>query len=125
LNGTQNGAVNNQSIKNNQVQLHVPVIFSTNKENQNPWHMHIFNIHTKIQQNKRLFTQKLWEELAGQMIYPIWNMYPPSSNMTNSTTYKFSQTLMTIKILGTCISSIYVLIVSKIRGSSLKNCGRN
>ena len=44
-------------------------------ENQNPWHMHIFNIHTNIQQNKRLLTQKLWEELAGQMTYPICNIY--------------------------------------------------
>jgi hypothetical protein len=26
--------------------------------------MHIFNIHTNIQQNKRLLTQKPWEELA-------------------------------------------------------------
>jgi hypothetical protein len=40
-------------------------------ENQNLWSKHIFNIHTNIQQNKRLFTQKLWEELAGQITYPI------------------------------------------------------
>jgi hypothetical protein len=33
--------------------------------------MHIFNIYTNIQQNKILLTQKLWEELAGQMMYPI------------------------------------------------------
>jgi hypothetical protein len=31
--------------------------------------MHIFNIHANIQQNKRLFIQKWWEELAGQMMY--------------------------------------------------------
>jgi hypothetical protein len=37
--------------------------------------MHIFNIYTNIQQNKRLLTQKLWEELAGQMTYPICNIY--------------------------------------------------
>jgi hypothetical protein len=37
--------------------------------------MHIFNIHTNIQQNKRLLTQKLWEELARQMIYPICTIY--------------------------------------------------
>jgi hypothetical protein len=37
--------------------------------------MHIFNIHTNIQQNKRLFTQKLWEELAGQMTHRICNIY--------------------------------------------------
>jgi hypothetical protein len=37
--------------------------------------MHIFNIHTNIQQNKRLLTQELWEELAGQMTYPICNIF--------------------------------------------------
>jgi hypothetical protein len=37
--------------------------------------MHIFNIHTNIQQNKRLLTRKLWEELAGKMTYPICNMH--------------------------------------------------
>jgi hypothetical protein len=36
--------------------------------------MHIFNIHTNIQQNKRFLTQKLWEDLAGQMTYPICNI---------------------------------------------------
>jgi hypothetical protein len=51
------------------------VIFPNIDENQNPWHMHIFNIHTNIQQNKRLLTQKLWEELARQMTYPICNIY--------------------------------------------------
>ena len=45
-------------LKNDEVQQ--PVIFPTIDENQNPWHMHIFNIHTNIQQNKRLFIQKLW-----------------------------------------------------------------
>jgi hypothetical protein len=48
-----------------------PVILPNMNENQNSWHMHIFNIHTNIQQNKRLLTQKLWEDLAGQMTYPI------------------------------------------------------
>jgi hypothetical protein len=33
--------------------------------------MQIFNIHTNIQQKKRLLIEKLWEELAGQMTYPI------------------------------------------------------
>jgi hypothetical protein len=37
--------------------------------------MLIFNIHTHIQQNKRLLIQILWEELAGQMTYPICNHY--------------------------------------------------
>jgi hypothetical protein len=37
--------------------------------------MHIFNIHTNIQQNKRLLAQKMWEDLAGQMTYPICNIY--------------------------------------------------
>jgi hypothetical protein len=32
-------------------------------------------IHTNIQQNKRLLTQKLWEELAGQMTNPVHVMY--------------------------------------------------
>jgi hypothetical protein len=32
-------------------------------------------IHTEIQQSKRVFTQKLWEELARQMTYPICNIY--------------------------------------------------
>jgi hypothetical protein len=59
-------------LKNDKVQQ--PVIFSNINENQNPWHMHIFNIHTKIQKNKRLLTQKLWEKLAGQMTYHICNM---------------------------------------------------
>jgi hypothetical protein len=36
--------------------------------------MHIFNIHAIILQNKRLFIQKLWEELVGQMTYPICNI---------------------------------------------------
>jgi hypothetical protein len=60
-------------LKNDQVQQ--PVIFSNNSENQNPWHMHILNIHTNIQQNKRIFTLKLWEELAGQVTYPLCNIY--------------------------------------------------
>jgi hypothetical protein len=51
-------------------------------ENQNPWHMHIFNIHANIQQNKKLFIQKQWEDLAAQMMYPIWNMYSHFSKMT-------------------------------------------
>jgi hypothetical protein len=59
--------------KNDYVQQ--PVIFSNMNENQNPWHMHIFNIHSNIQQNKRLLTKKLWEELAGQITYPIFNIY--------------------------------------------------
>jgi hypothetical protein len=50
--------------KNEQVQQ--PVIFPNIDENQIPWHMHIFNIHTNIQQNKRLLTQKLWEELPDK-----------------------------------------------------------
>jgi hypothetical protein len=29
------------------------------------------NIHPKIQQNKKGFTQKMWEELARKMMYPI------------------------------------------------------
>jgi hypothetical protein len=37
--------------------------------------MYIFNIHTNIQENKRPLTQKLLEELAGQMTYPIRNIY--------------------------------------------------
>jgi hypothetical protein len=41
-------------------------------KDQNPWHMHIFNTYTNIQQNKRVFYQKLWEELAGQMTYPTY-----------------------------------------------------
>jgi hypothetical protein len=48
-----------------------PVILPNINENQNPPHMHIFNIYTNIQQNKRLLTQKPWEELAGQMMYPM------------------------------------------------------
>jgi hypothetical protein len=56
-------------LKNDEVQQ--PVILPNIDENQNPWHMHIFNIHNNIQHNKRLLTQKLWEELAGQMMYPI------------------------------------------------------
>jgi hypothetical protein len=60
-------------LKNDQVQQ--PVIFPNIDENQNPWHMHIFSIHTNIQQNKRFLTQKLWEELAVQMTYPICNIY--------------------------------------------------
>jgi hypothetical protein len=57
-------------LKNDKVQQ--PVILPNNNENQNPWHMHIFNIHTNMQQNKRLFTQELWGgELTGQMMYPI------------------------------------------------------
>jgi hypothetical protein len=55
--------------------MYEPVIFSNIYENQNPWHMHVFNIHTNIQQNKRLFTHKLWEELVGQMTYTICNIY--------------------------------------------------
>jgi hypothetical protein len=51
-----------------------PVIFPNIDENQNPWHMQIFNIHTNIQQNKRLLTHKPWEDLAGQMTYPICNI---------------------------------------------------
>jgi hypothetical protein len=52
-----------------------PVVFPNIDENKSPWHMHIFNIHTNIQQNKKLLTQKLWEDLAGQMTYPICNIY--------------------------------------------------
>jgi hypothetical protein len=37
--------------------------------------MHIYNIHTNIQQNKRHLTQKLWEEIAWQIAYPICNIY--------------------------------------------------
>jgi hypothetical protein len=37
--------------------------------------INIFNIHTNIKQNKRLLTQKLWEELAGQMTYPICKIH--------------------------------------------------
>jgi hypothetical protein len=37
--------------------------------------LHIFDIQTNIQQNKRIFAQKLWKELAGQMTYPICNIY--------------------------------------------------
>jgi hypothetical protein len=47
----------------------------------------------------------LWEEIAGQMMYPIYRME--------------------MKILGTCTSSISMQTFSKIRGSSLKNCGRS
>jgi hypothetical protein len=36
--------------------------------------MHIFNIHTNIQQNKRLHIQKLWGEVAGQVTYPVRNI---------------------------------------------------
>jgi hypothetical protein len=36
-----------------------PVILTNINENQNPWHMQIFNIHTNIQQNKRLLTKRL------------------------------------------------------------------
>jgi hypothetical protein len=32
--------------------------------------MQISNDHTNIQQNKKL-SQNLWEELTGQMVYPI------------------------------------------------------
>jgi hypothetical protein len=60
-------------LKNDKVQQ--PVILSNIHENQNLWHMHICIIHTNIQHNKRLFIQKLWEDLAGQMMYPIQNMY--------------------------------------------------
>jgi hypothetical protein len=56
-------------LENDEVQQ--PVILPNMNENQNPWHMHIFNIHTNIKQNKRFLTQKLWEELAGKMTYPI------------------------------------------------------
>jgi hypothetical protein len=44
-------------------------------KNKNSWRMHISNIHTNIQQNKRLLTQELWEELAGQMMYPIYKIH--------------------------------------------------
>jgi hypothetical protein len=33
-----------------------PVLFSNIIENQNLWDMRIFNIHTNIQQNRRIFT---------------------------------------------------------------------
>jgi hypothetical protein len=56
-------------LKNGLVQQ--PVILPIVNENQNPWHMHIFNIHTNIQQKKTLLTQNMWEKLAGQMTYPI------------------------------------------------------
>jgi hypothetical protein len=36
--------------------------------------MHVFNIYTKIQKNKRHLTQKLWEDLAGQMAYEPRNI---------------------------------------------------
>jgi hypothetical protein len=55
-------------LKNDKVQQ--SVIVSDMNENQHPWHMHIFSIHTNIQQNKRILIQKLWEEIAGQMMYP-------------------------------------------------------
>jgi hypothetical protein len=60
-------------LKNDYIQQ--PVILPNINENQNPSHMHIFNIHTNIQQNKRLLTEKLWEELARQMTYPVCNIY--------------------------------------------------
>jgi hypothetical protein len=31
------------------------------------------NIHSNIQQNKRVFAQKLWEESVAQMTYTICN----------------------------------------------------
>jgi hypothetical protein len=37
--------------------------------------MQIFDIHSNIQQIKRLFTQKLPGELAGQMTYPVYNIF--------------------------------------------------
>jgi hypothetical protein len=43
-------------LKNDKVQQ--PVIFPNINENQNPWHIHIFSIHTNIQQNKRLLPEK-------------------------------------------------------------------
>jgi hypothetical protein len=44
-------------LENDEVQQ--PVILPNINENKNPWHMHIFNIHTNMQQYKRLLTQKL------------------------------------------------------------------
>jgi hypothetical protein len=35
--------------------------------------MHIFNIHTNIQQIKRVFTKKLWEGLTGQIYHLFSN----------------------------------------------------
>jgi hypothetical protein len=67
-------------LKNDKVQQ--PVMLPDINENQIPWHLHIFNIHANIQKNTRLFIQKLWEELAGQMVYPIWNTYSHFSKMT-------------------------------------------
>jgi hypothetical protein len=61
-------------LKNN-YKVQQPVILPHINENQNSWHTHIFNTHTNIQKNKRLLTQKLWEDLAKQMTYPICNIY--------------------------------------------------
>jgi hypothetical protein len=61
-------------LKNDQVQQPVIIILPNIDENKNPWHMHIFNIHANIQQNKRLLTQKLLEELVEQMTYPMYNI---------------------------------------------------
>jgi hypothetical protein len=69
-------------LKNDYVQQ--PVIFPNIHESQNPWHMHIFNIHTNIQQNKRLLIQKLWEELNGQITYPIRNIYYQTKGQNSS-----------------------------------------
>jgi hypothetical protein len=49
----------------------VHVVFSIIKENQNISHVHIFNNYTNIHRYKRVFTQKLWEELVRQVMYPI------------------------------------------------------
>jgi hypothetical protein len=37
------------------------------KENRNP--LPIINRHTNIQQNKKVFTQNMWKDLAGPMKY--------------------------------------------------------
>jgi hypothetical protein len=78
-------------LKNDKVQQ--PVIFPNIDENQNPWHMHIFNIHTNIQQNKRLLTQKLWEELAGQMCNIYYQLKGQNSSKRGQNGMKFYNSL--------------------------------
>jgi hypothetical protein len=47
-------------LKNDQVQL--PAIFPNIYENQNPWHIHIFNIHTNIRKNKMCYETQMIPE---------------------------------------------------------------
>jgi hypothetical protein len=55
--------------------------------------MHIFNIHTSIQQNKRVFSKKVWEEFVGQMTYPVCDIYFQKRGKTPAREVKWHEIL--------------------------------